>query len=62
MFTDWINDPELRYMTGWSFIGVIAVYMAVYLFLLVHGTILNLRLKCKKATHKWKVKKAMKKA
>lgn len=61
MFTDWILDPEVRFMTGWSFIGVIAVYMAVYLFLLIRGTIINLRLKCKKAKYKLKVKKAMQK-
>mmetsp|Transcript_27618 Transcript_27618/g.34281 ORF Transcript_27618/g.34281 Transcript_27618/m.34281 type:complete len:114 (-) Transcript_27618:682-1023(-) len=36
LFTDWIEEPEMRYKIGWSFIGVTVANMLVHFSLMLY--------------------------
>ncbi len=51
-FTDFVYDPEMRYMIGYSFILFIGMFIATHLYFMMRGTIKDATTK-----HRTKLKK-----
>ena len=47
-FTDIVGEPEVRYMLGYIFIGVVLGNVAVHLLVMITQTLIDLRLKYKR--------------
>lgn len=44
LFTDWVYDPEVRYLYGWTFIAIMISQVIWNLIFVIHGLINSLRL------------------
>ena len=53
-FTDWIPKPEIRYLMGWLFIGVICFHLGTHMSIMIYNTYTTAKLKAKE---KYKKKK-----
>ena len=42
LFTDYVSDIELRYMMGWSIIGVTALNIFVNMTLIIINTVIGI--------------------
>ena len=60
IFTDWVPQPDVRYLMGWSFIAVTCLNLVTHFILLISDTYLNSSRSLKKKIGKLKVKKALK--
>jgi hypothetical protein len=52
-FTDFVEDPELRYSIGWSFFGIVCLNMVVHLLVVLNETLKSFK-KAYKERKLWK--------
>jgi len=52
LFTDFVPDVTIRYMIGYSFIGCMAIFISVHLFLMFRDTLLKFRDRQRKKSKK----------
>ena len=48
LFTDFVPDPEVRYMIGYPFTGLMGIFITVQLIFLLYITLVNLRVRLRK--------------
>ena len=46
-FTDWIPEPEMRYLVGWTFCIGVCSHLATHLFILLRGSYSQLKVSLK---------------
>ena len=56
-FTDWVDDPTMRYQIGYSVMVVVFMNMSIHFFFLILDTIRKTRLSIKKKMYLQKVAK-----